>query len=185
MRRISLLLFSGGIKRTAKTTYSVLVKGIIFGLVLGILTGCQTLNPYIGKTVHEPNRIPISESSQAVHFWQTKDMSFDFKYSLDSSMLSLRGELSLDESYEQFETLNHLFLWVHFLDAEGKLLDSKVVWSAAYTVAYTGEKKKWSVKSSLTLPLNATAVAFSYMGSVSQGSDEGGTNWSFYKSPLS
>ena len=112
-------------------------------------------------------------------------MSFEYTCFRESDKLLLSGELSLNESYEQFEILRHLYLWVHFLDSEGKLLDSKVAWSAALTIAYTGQKKKWSVKSSLDLPLNAAAVTFSYMGSVSQsGGARDGTNWSFYKSPL-
>jgi hypothetical protein len=147
------------------------------------LTGCQTLNSFIGKTVQETNRIPISKSKSQYSLWQAKDLSFKITCRRESNKLSLIGELTLNESYEQFETLNHLFLWAHFLDSEGKILDSKVAWNAPHTIAYTGEKKKWSVKSSIDLPLNATAVTFSYMGSVSQSGD--GTNWSFYKSPLS
>ena len=71
------------------------------------------------------------------------------------------------------------------LDSEGKILDSKLAWSVAYSVAWPGEKKKWSVKSSLDLPLNATAVTFSYMGSATQAggrSDYGTINWSFFNS---
>lgn len=150
------------------------------------LTGCQTLNSFIGKTVQETNRIPISKSKSQSSLWQAQDLSFDFTCLRESNKLSLTGELSLDESYEQFETLRYLYLWVHFLDSEGTLLDSKVAWSAALTIAYTGQKKKWTVKSSLDLPLNTAAVTFSYMGSVSQsGGGMDGTNWSFYKSPLS
>jgi hypothetical protein len=139
---------------------------------------------YLGKTVQETNRISISESKPQPSVWQAKDLSFQNTCLRESDKLSIIGQLALNASYEQFEILNYLFLWVHFLDSEGKILDSKVAWSAALTIAYTGEKKKWSVRSSLDLPLNATAVTFSYMGSVSQSGEGGGTNWSFYKSPL-
>ena len=168
------------------TRFAIVFTVLLWFVLFSALTSCQTINRYIGKTVQKINRLPISENNPQSILWQAKDLSFEYTCIRESNTLSLSGELVLNESYEQFEILNYLFLWVHFLDSEGKLLDSKVAWSAARTTAYTGEKKKWSVKSSLALPLNSTAVTFSYMGSVSQsGGGRDGTNWSFYKSPLS
>ena len=171
--------------------FSMAVAGLLWLFLLSVLAGCQTtFNKYLGKTVPEPNRIPISEGEPPPSVWQAKDLVFQYTCLRESDKLSLSGEIALNESYEQFETLNYLHLWVHFLDSEAKILDSKLAWSAASTVAYTGQKKKWSVKSSLDLPLNTTAVSFSYSGSVSQSggglrSGRDGTNWVFFKSPLS
>ena len=172
----------GAIKRNNKTRYIIAFTGLLWFVMFTALTGCQTLNRFIGKTVQKSKRLPISESKPQPILWQAKDLSFEFTCIRESDTLSLTGMLVLDESYEQFEILDYMFFWVHFLDSEGKLLDSKVAWSAARTTAYTGQRKRWSVKSSLTLPLNATAVAFSYWGQVVQG---GGGNWVFYKGPLS
>jgi hypothetical protein len=165
--------------------------GLFLFVMYSALAGCQTtFNKYLGKTVPELNRIPISEGKPPLSVWQAKDLVFQYTCLRESDKLSLSGELALNESYEQFETLNYLHLWVHFLDSEAKILDSKLAWSVASIVAYTGQKKKWAVKSTLDLPLNATAVTFSYSGSVSQGGGglrhgRDGTNWVFYKSPLS
>jgi hypothetical protein len=167
------------------------VAGILWIVLFIALAGCQTtFNKYQGKTVPEPNRFPISEGKAPPAVWQAKDLVFQYTCLRESDKLSLSGELALNESYEQFEALNYLHLWVHFLDSEAKILDSKLAWSVASIVAYTGQKKNWAVKSTLDLPLNATAVTFSYSGSVSQGGGglrhgRDGTNWVFYKSPLS
>ena len=170
--------------------FSMAVAGLLWLFLLSVLAGCQTtFNKYIGKTVPEPNRIPISEGKPQSSLWQAKDLVFQYTCLRESDKLSLSGELALDESYEQFETLNYLHLWVHFLDSEGKILDSKLATNIASSIAYTGQEKKYSIKSSLDLPLNATAVTFSYMGSVTQVGEwrrgvGDGTNWTFFKSPL-
>ena len=179
-------------KRNNKTLYTAAFAGLLGFVLFSLLTGCQTMfNRYIGKTVPDPNRISIPEGKPQSGVWQTKDLSFQYTCLRKSGKLSLTGELALNESYEQFEILNYLYLWVHFLDSQGKIIDSKLALSLTSTVAYTGEKKQWSVKTSFELPVNATAVAFGYMGRVSQGGDEvpedgggGGSNWNFYKSPL-
>lgn len=167
------------------------VAGLFLFVMFSSLAGCQTtFNKYLGKQVPEYNRILLSEGKPQSSLWQTMDLVFQYTCLQESNKLSLSGELTLDESYDQFETLDYLNLWVHFLDSEGKILDSKLAWSATYSVAWPGEKKRWSVKSSLDLPLNAIAVKFSYMGSVTQAegwtlTDDGGaTNVRFFKSPL-
>ena len=178
-------------RRNNKASYAIAAAGLLWFVLFTALAGCQTtFNKYLGKTVPEPNRIPISEGKPQSSLWQAKDLVFQYTCLRESDKLSLSGELALDESYEQFETLNYLHLWVHFLDSEAKIIDSKLAWSVASIVAYTGQKKKWAVKSTLDLPLNATAVSFSYSGSVSQSggglrSGRDGTNWVFFKSPLS
>ena len=167
------------------------VAGLSCFVILSALAGCQTtFNKYLGKTVPEPNRIFLSEGKPQSSLWQAKDLSFQYTCLQESDKLSLSGELTLDESYEQFEILNYLSFWVHFLDSEGTILDSKLALNRASSVAYTGQRKKYAVNSSLDLPINATAVTFSYSGSVSQPDEielggGGGTNWRFFKSPLS
>ena len=178
-------------RRNNKALFAITFTGFLWIVLFGALTGCQTtFNKYLGKTVPEPNRIPLSEGKPQSSLWQTKDLFFQYTCLQEFDKMSLSGELQLDESYEQFETLNYLHLWVHFLDSEAKILDSKLVWSIISKIAFTGQKKKWPVKSTLDLPLNTTAVSFSYSGSVTQsgggiwGGDRDSTNWSFYKSPL-
>ena len=163
-------------------SFPMVLVGLFLFVTLGTITGCQTTsNRYIGKTVPEPNRISLPEGKTQSNVWQTKDLVFQYTYHRKSNKLSLTGELALDESYEQYSTLRYLYLWVHFLDSEGNILDSKLAWSVVSQIAYTGEKKKWDVKSSCDLPLTSTAATFSYSGLVT-GKGQG--NWSFYKSPL-
>jgi hypothetical protein len=167
--------------RRYKNSFTMALAGLFLFVTLSTLTGCQTTsNRYIGKTVPEPNRIPLPVGKTQSSVWQTKDLVFQYTCHRESNKLSLTGELALDESYEQYSTIRYLNLWVHFLDSEGNILDSKIVRSVATQKAYTGEKKKWDVKSSLDLPLTSTAATFSYSGSVT-GKGQG--NWSFYKSP--
>ena len=155
--------------------------GLFLFVTLSTLTGCQTTsNRYIGLTVPEANRIHLPVGKTQSSAWQTKDLVFQYNCHRESNKLSLSGELALDESYEQYSIISYLTLWVHFLDSEGNILNSKIAWSVATQKAYTGEKKKWDVKSSLDLPLTSTAATFSYSGLVT-GKEQG--SWSFYKSP--
>ena len=176
-------------RRIAKS-FTMAGVGLLLFVMFSTLAGCQTtFNKYLGKTVPEPNRILLSEGKPQSSLWQAEDLSFHYTCLRESNKLSLSGELTLDESYEQFEILNYLNLWVHFLDSEGKILNSKLATNIASSVAYTGQKKKYSIKSSLDFPLNGTAVTFSYMGSVTQVGEwrrgvGDGTNWTFFKSPL-
>lgn len=169
---------------------------IVFLKLLGIalisaMAGCQTTNRYIGKTVPDPNRISLQQEKSQPSVWESKDLTFEYTWDRKSSQVSLNGEITLDRSYDQFETLNYLDLWVHFLDTEGKILESKLAWSVVSVISFMAEKKRLHVNSRLDLPENATAMTFSYRGSVSEGGGlvngggGDGTNWSFYKSPLS
>jgi len=159
-------------------------------VMVSALAGCPTThNKYLGKIVPEPNRIFLSEGRPQSSVWKARDLVFQYTFDRESNGLKLFGEINLDESYEQFEILDYLVLWVHFSDSEGKILESMLAWSVVSDVAYTGEKKKWLVKCRLELPLNATAVTFSYMGSVTQvgeweRGDWDGMNWTFFRSPL-
>ena len=157
---------------------------LFLSVTFTVLFGCQTTsNRYIGKMVPEPNRISLEEGKPKTGVWQTKDLVFQYTGSRKSGQFSLTGDLTLDKSYERFKTIKYLYLWVHFLDSEGNILDGKLAFSKVSEIGYTGGEKKWPVKSSLDLPLNATAVMFSYQGAVT-GDMGGSDSWRFYKSPL-
>lgn len=170
--------------RKFKKFYTMALIGLFFFVSFSILIGCQTTsNRYIGKVVPDSNRISIPKGKPQSGVWQTKDLDFQYTGSWDGQ-LSLTGELTLDKSYEKYKRLEYLYLWIHYLDSDGNILDSKLAWSVVSQITYTGGEKKWSVNSELDVPSNFTAVTFSYMGEVLEDKG-GGTRWRFYKSPIS
>jgi hypothetical protein len=170
--------------RGKNRTFVIWQAGLFLFVAFTVLIGCQTTsNRYIGKAVQEPNRISLSEGKPFSGIWQAKDMVFQYTGNRKPGKLSLTGELTLDKSYDRYSIVDYLYFWIHFLDSEGNILDTKLALSVVSQIAYTGEEKKWSVASNIDLPVDVTAVTFSYRGVVLE--DVGGSDrWRFYKSPL-
>ena len=171
--------------RNFNKLHTLIVVELFLFAAFSVLIGCQTtFNRYLGKVVPEANRISLPESKPQSIVWQTKDVVFQYTGKQESGKLSLTGELTLDKSYERFNSIEYLYFWIHFLDSEGTILDSKLILSVVGQFAYSGGEKKWPVNIDLKLPSHFIAMTFSYMGSVREGQG-GGDQWNFYRSPLS
>lgn len=172
-----------------KRTYVVL-KGCLLFLFIGALVACQSrLFSYRGATAEQQSRIALLEGGPYVGFWKTEDLSMHYRYLRYPENLELSGVVELANRLKyNFTTLEYLFLQVNLLDAEGKVLESKVV----LTSDYRHMIKKLPFKRSLELPPGITAIAFSYKGRVLEGGgttrvleDAGdGDSWDFWRTPF-
>lgn len=161
--------------------------GIFLTISFVTLISCQTtMNRYLGKAVPEHNRVLLPEGKPLSGIYQTRDLVLQYTFDRESNQLKLSGELALEKSYDQFEIIHYVNLWVHFLDSEGNVIDSKLTWRVISQIDYTDNQvKKWPVTGSVELPQNTTAIALSYRGSAQQGAGKDNSSmWIFYKSPL-
>jgi len=151
-------------------------------LLIGLMIGCQSvLDPYTGKVVNEDSRIPLAEGGPYEGVWKTSDMSFQYSYVKDSDSLKISGNLALlVASCHRFAILDSLFVRINFIDAEGKLIQSKVLWS---TVS-SNYSYEWKIgERGVELPPDTAAIGFSYIGRLKEaGSDP--TDMDLWCSPL-
>ncbi len=162
----------------------------LLALLLGMLVTCQgRFLSYQGAVAKRENRIALLEGGQHTDSWKTRDLSIRYKYQRDQGNAELSGTVELDKSLgRSFSTLEYLILWVHLLDAEGRVLGSKWL----LTSEYRHMVRKLSFKRSMELPPGTTAIAFSYSGRVRDGGGSGrtledagdGDSWDFWLYPF-
>jgi len=162
----------------------------LLALLLGMVVACQgRFLSYQGAVAKQESRIALLEGGQHTDTWKTRDLSIRYRYQRDQGNAELSGTVELDKSLgRSFSTLEYLILWVHLLDAEGRVLESKGV----LTSEYRHMVRKLPFKRSLELPPGTTAIAFSYTGRVRDGGGAGrvsgdagdGDSWDFWMYPF-
>jgi len=172
-----------------KRTLVVLKKCLLL-LFIGALVACQSsFFSYRGATAEQESRIALLEGGPHVGFWKTKDLSMHYHYLRDPDNLELSGVIELANSLKyNFRSIEYLFLQVNLLDAEGKVLESKVVLTSDHLQMI----EKLPFKRSVGLPPGTAAIAFSYTGRVREGGRTGrvledagdGDSWDFWMTPF-
>ena len=156
--------------RTNHQAKPVLKRIIILLVTVSTLIACQSaFFSYRGKMVAEESRIAIEEGGPHKGVWETNDFTFNYTYTRKADRIEISGELALDNYISIIEILDYLFFRVNFIDSDGKLQDSKVLWSTTYN----SHNHKWFIKREIELPSYANAIGFSYMGSIREGGGQG------------
>ena len=168
----------------------VVIKKCILLLFISTLVACQSsFFSYRGATAVQESRIALRQGGPHVGFWKTDDLSMHYHYQRDWDNVELSGVIELADSLKySFTALEYLFLQVNFLDADGKVLETKLALSSDYRHMI----KKLSFKRSLKLPTGTAAIAFSYTGRVVEGGGTGrvledagdGDSWDFWMTPF-
>jgi hypothetical protein len=129
--------------------------------------GGTSLSP--GAWVEEEDRISMLDGGPHKGSWQTRDLSVHYEYREATSSLQITGVIEL-ASYLQynFNTLEHLRLNIHFLEANGIVLETKRIKVFGYRrfLEFLGEM---SFNSRFDLTQETVAFAFSYHGKVTEG----------------
>jgi len=96
-----------------------------FLLFLLLLIACQGVQ----KTVKPEDRISLLEGGPHSGNWKSKTVSLDYQYYKQSAeiRLSVREKVKTTARYEGFE------VWVQFVDAQGKILEEKSIYSGENT----------------------------------------------------
>jgi len=96
-----------------------------FLLLLLLSIACQGVQ----KTVKPEDRISLQEGGPHSGNWESRTSSLDYQYYKQSAeiRLSVRAKVKTEAPYEGFE------VWVLFVDAQGKIIEEKSVYSGEST----------------------------------------------------
>ena len=176
---------------TFKIQSSMLFKLAIGCLLINLSAACaglSVLSP--GSWVEEKDRIPVLDGGPHKGSWQTRDLTINYEYQETGQSLQMSGVIDLaDYITNGFSTLDYLRLHIHFLDADGTVMDTQSVKTFGYR-RYMDLLGKMTFNNRFNWVENTVSVAFSYSGKASSGGGSGiadDTNgridWDFWKVP--
>jgi len=164
------------------------MKKIVYGLILfllaGFLSGCMGGLGLKNHTVKQENQIDLIKGSRNIQgIWEAEDLSLSYICSFKTNGLQINGKITLSTKLTHFTTMDHLRVWIHFVDSDGRIIGKRLVYTAAH--------RKWidrlnlDVNRWMTVPQGSVALAFSYSGEVSDGLGGNGDriSWDFFKRP--
>ena len=172
---------------------------IITTLVLKLLIACMLMIQNVGCAggtalspgawVEDQDRIAVLDGGPHEGNWQTRDMTIIYEYQEASKGLQISGRIELaDYIPKGFNTLEHLNLYIHFLNADGTVLETRSVKIFGYR-RYLELIGEMTFNNRFGLTEESVYFAFSYSGKVIQGSGSGVSssrgriNWDFWKVP--
>ncbi len=173
-------------KKKTLIVFKVFISFLLINL-FGACTG--KLLSYRGGWVDEENRISLLEGGPHKGIWETRDLSVEYEYQLDTKNLQISGVVELANYISNgFSALDHLNLYIHFLDANGIVLDTKGINIFGFN-RFLAFLEEMSFNRRLDLSEDTVAVAFSYRGKVTEGGSRGNSrggeriDWEFWKMP--
>ena len=152
-------------------------------LCLAAVIGCAGLTPsYEGTSARPDNRLALAAIEGTSQVWQTRDVALHFTASLEKGALEIDGRVERLGPIKHFAWIDDFRVSIHFLDAEGIILDSRLLWAAG--VGGDAFLVRWTFSRRYTLPPQASAIGFSYRGSFSENGEDGGrTSWDVRQGP--
>ncbi len=152
-------------------------------LCLAAVIGCAGLTPsYEGTSARPDNRLALAAIEGTPQVWQTRDVALHFTAGLEQETLVIDGRVKRLGPIKNFGQIDDFRVSIHFVDAEGIILDSRLLWAAG--VGGDAFLVRWTFSRRYTLPPQASAIGFSYRGSFSEiGEDGGRTSWDVRQGP--
>lgn len=152
-----------------------------------VLAGCLAgIFSYVGTTARPENRLELVPGAKSSGTWRTPDLVVDYVLKPTQQTLTLQATVNLAAHMQKgFSFASNVFLGVHFLDSENRVLASR-------SFALSGNRtpiRQWRIERQLEIPAGADAVAFSYSGRVGEGGigsgddGPGGVSWDFWQRP--
>jgi hypothetical protein len=148
---------------------------------LFLSSGCQTTSSY-SKTavIAQEDRVPVPQGKET-GTWNGKDLSVDYRYSREAGQIDLSGTVNFADHMTLGYVLLHDFrLGVIFTDEKGSVLEMKGL------ATDRGSFKPIPFHVSLSVPISASTMSFSYQGTaIEGGNDSGGGGVSrFWQNPV-
>ena len=172
---------------TANTIVSDIRRKTAALLASLALAACATASaPHIGKTARPENRVPLSELPRTESTWAAKDLKLHYLADRAGDNLQISGFVEFNSNLAKYPVINTFRVYLHYLDAEGLVMDSKLLWATG--VNSESRFVRWTFERQWPVPPSATAVGFSYRGGASEagGKNKFGstqTGWEVYQSP--
>ena len=165
-----------GFMRFLRISY---VKIVVLCGLLTVVIACQTnLFTFKGATVKEGISVPLKEGGPHSGKWSYWDdeVIINYTYTKSPSTLQISGEVDLIFGSRTNHT-EHFFLRLHFIDADSKIIDTKVIVNAGYFQPVE------TYRFAETLEVPAGTLAFSYDGKLTSGNSSDDDGWTFWMDP--
>lgn len=167
-------------KRTG-TRYDLMLMAVIWGLTM---TGCFLAQPaYEGRAARTANRLPLEGLAGNAAVWSTREVVIRYEAIRQGDRLVMDGRIERLGSINNFARIDNFRVWLHFLNTEGIIIGTRLLWAAG--VGVDARLVRWTFSQRLPLPPRAAAFGFSYRGAFSEsGSEQGGiAGWEVRQAP--
>jgi hypothetical protein len=151
-------------KDSSRPLFSACSRLLGYMLLIVLMFGCQSLifDPR-GHRVPESSWIELHPSGDYSGTWNNEDLSLAYKFVRNQSQLRISGSIQIaDRITNSFLIIQYFHLDAIPVDAQGKVLNMIGLTSAANVNTLFDHSLDFST--TLTLPSNTEAIAFSYRG---------------------
>ncbi len=157
---------------------------LLAGLALAACAAASA--PHIGKTARPENRVPLSDLPLTESTWAAKDLKLHYLAARSGDNLQINGFVEFNSNLAKFPVINAFRVYLHYLDADGRVLDSKLLWATGVNSEY--RFVRWTFERQWLLPPSATALGFSYRGGLAESGGDSSvgqtkTGWEVYRAP--
>jgi hypothetical protein len=163
--------------------FKLFIGFILINLFLAC-SGVMPLSP--GAWVEEKNRIPLLAAGPQEGSWQTRDLTIEYELLQGDDTIQISGVVNFEGHHtSNFSILEYLTIYIHAVDANGIVLQTKAVKTFGYRRPFfLLGKLSFDGDFEMVGDVDIIAVAFSYSGTVGSGGGRGDkTNWDFWKVP--
>ena len=106
-------------------------------------------------TVAPEKRIPLIKGTPYEGSWESMDVTLEYQYVQQTGVIQLSVTGKAKRGYDQ------LIVWVLFVDAEGKVLETKSIYNSGFRSGTSGTKlQKGAIEKTFEMPLETTHIAF-------------------------
>lgn len=109
----------------------------------------------VGRVVPVDNRIVFTGQDSGQGIFRSGDLSVNYSYKLKTRRMELKG---LVQTHEGFDSLD---VRIRFIDAEGAVLNQKIVYSSGYRVTGSRDAER-TFQVLLDVPTDAAGISFTY-----------------------
>lgn len=115
-----------------------------------LLIACQGV-----QTVDPKERISMLEGGPHAGTWESSDVVLEYQY------VNQPGKIKLDIQGKAKRKYDQLSIWVLFLDAQGKILETRTVFNSGYLAQTPTERpRKGSIEKTFEVPVETNHLAF-------------------------
>ena len=101
------------------------------------------------------SRIPLLKDTPQEGSWESSDVTLKYQYVEQADVIQLSVTGKAKRGFDQ------LTVWVLFLDAQGKVLETKSIYNSGFrTVDKATKREKGTIEKTFKMPLETTNIAF-------------------------
>jgi hypothetical protein len=166
------------------TARQALTGALLLAVAGVLLIGCAGLAlSYVGTAARPDNRLPLEGLRGRADVWQTRDVAIHYTTARDGEVVVIDGRVERLGPIKNFAHIDDFRIWLHFIDADGIVIASRLLWAAG--VGGDAQLVRWTFSRRYGLPARATAFGFSYRGAFSEtgGDQKGQADWEVQQRP--